>query len=313
VIHNAGIVCAVHGAHSAGACAVLATPDLDTALPLLAAEGVTDVLLGPGHYGAVDHPAFPRLVGSLRRVVLSGKKVPPALFDRLERDGVWSGQLFGMGEGLLMATRPGSPRAARATTVGTPISELDEVAVLEPGGLGPVPDGEVGELVCRGPYTLHGYFDAAEHNATAFTPDGYYRTGDLAAVRFFEGGRYYSIEGRIKDLINRGGEKINAEEVEQLLRRHPAVTDAAAVAMPDERLGERTCVFVVTGDAPLALDDVRRHFAALQVAKFKWPERVEVVPALPRTQIGKIDKKALRAELLGRLAAETGMADATDR
>ncbi len=313
VIHNAGIICAVHAAHSVGACAVLTGPDLDVALPQLADERVTDVLLGPGHYGAVDHPAFPRLTGSLQRVVLSGKKVPPALFDKLERAGVWSGQLFGMGEGLVMTTRPGAPREARATTVGTALSELDEVAVLEPGGLTVVPDGEVGELVCRGPYTLRGYFDAAEHNATAFTPDGFYRTGDLAVVREIEGGRYYAIEGRIKDLINRGGEKINAEEVELLLRRHPVVVEAAAVAMPDPRLGERTCVFVVTDDEPLGLADVQRHFAALQVAKFKWPERVEVIPALPRTQVGKIDKKALRAELIARLATESELAHATDR
>ena len=255
-------------------------------------------------------PGLPAVDGIAAAVVLSGRKVPPALFDELERAGVWSGQLFGMGEGLVMTTRPGAPREARATTVGTALSELDEVAVLEPGGLTVVPDGEVGELVCRGPYTLRGYFDAAEHNATAFTPDGYYRTGDLAVVREIEGGRYYAIEGRIKDLINRGGEKINAEEVELLLRRHPVVVEAAAVAMPDPRLGERTCVFVVTEDEPLGLADVQRHFAALQVAKFKWPERVEVIPALPRTQVGKIDKKALRAELIARLATESELAHA---
>ncbi|MBF6370840.1 AMP-binding protein, partial [Nocardia puris] len=127
---------------------------------------------------------------------------------------------------------------ARATTVGTPIAPDDEVRILEPGADTELPDGTVGELCCRGPYTIPGYFDAPEHNRSAFTPDGFYRTGDLARIVVIDGVRYVSIEGRIKDLINRGGEKINAEEVELLLVRHPNVANAAVVAMPDPRLGE---------------------------------------------------------------------------
>lgn len=304
IVHNAGIVCALHGAHSVGACLVLGTADLDRSLPLLAREQATHVLLGHGHFGAVGHPAFAAAAASLTQVVLSGTKVPPALFDDLERRGLWSGQLFGMGEGLFLTTRPGAPRLARATTVGTPLSEVDEVRVLEPGAGEEVPDGEVGELCCRGPYTLRGYFDAAEHNARAFTADGFYRTGDLASVRVIDGVRYVAIEGRLKDVINRGGEKINAEEIELLLLRHPRVTAAAVVAMPDPRLGERTCAFVTGG--PLDLPEVQRHFAEHGVAKFKWPERVEVVPELPRTVVGKLDKKRLQAEIAAKLATEQG-------
>ncbi|MEA5362578.1 AMP-binding protein [Amycolatopsis sp., V23-08] len=304
IVHNAGIVCALHAAHSVGACLVLAPADLDTALPLLAREAPTHVLLGHGHFQAAGHPGFAAAAAALTQVVLSGSKIPPALFDDLERRGLWSGQLFGMGEGLFLTTRPGASRLARATTVGTPLSELDEVRVLEPGTEDEVPDGEVGELCCRGPYTLRGYFDAAEHNARAFTTDGFYRTGDLAAVRVIDGERYVSIEGRIKDVINRGGEKINAEEVELLLLRHPRVTGAAVVAMPDPRLGERSCAFVVGG--PLDLPEVQRHFAELGVAKFKWPERVELVPEIPRTLVGKLDKKRLQAEIAAKLATEQG-------
>ena len=156
-----------------------------------------------------------------------------------------------------------------------------------------LPDGEVGELCCRGPYTLRGYLDAPGHNARVFTSDGFYRTGDLAAVHHIEGGRYVAIEGRIKDLINRGGEKISAEEVEQLLLRHPRVRGAAVVAVPDPRLGERACAFLLVEGDPLTLADVREHFAALQVAKFKWPERVEHLAEIPRTLVGKVDKKRL--------------------
>lgn len=305
VIHNAGIVCAVHAAHSVGAALVLGTADLDESLPLLAEEGATHVLLGHGHFGAVAHPDFPAVARSLTQVVLSGTKVPPALFDELERLGLWSGQLFGMGEGLFLTTRPGAPRAARATTVGTPLSELDEIRILAPGDETEMPDGEVGELCCRGPYTLRGYFDAPEHNARAFTSDGRYRTGDLAAVTVIDGERYVSIEGRIKDLINRGGEKISAEEVELLLLRHPRVRAAAVVAMPDARLGEKACAFLVVEGAPLTLPDVQRHFAELNVAKFKWPERVELLADIPRTQVGKVDKKRLHADIVHRIDTES--------
>lgn len=304
IIHNAGIVCAVHGPHSVGACLVLGTADLDESLPLLARAGATHVLLGHGHFKAVEHPAFEAVAAAVTQVVLSGSKVPATLFDDLERRGLWSGQLFGMGEGLFLTTRPGASRTARATTVGTPLSERDEVRILEPGTETELPDGEVGELCCRGPYTLRGYFDAEAHNKQAFTSDGFYRTGDLAVVRTHGEERCVAIEGRIKDLINRGGEKINAEEVELLLLRHPRVSAAAVVAMPDPRLGERTCAFVVADGAPLTLEDVRRHFAELDVAKFKWPERVENVEAIPRTLVGKIDKKRLHAEITAKLAAE---------
>jgi 2,3-dihydroxybenzoate-AMP ligase len=304
IIHNAGIVCAVHAPHSVGSCLLLGTADLDESLPLLAREGATHVLLGHGHFGAVAHPGFAAAARSLTQVVLSGTKVPPALFGDLERRGLWSGQLFGMGEGLFLTTRPGAPRLARATTVGSPLSELDEIRILAPGEEHELPDGETGELCCRGPYTLRGYFDAAEHNARAFTADGSYRTGDLAAIQVIDGERYVRIEGRIKDLINRGGEKINAEEVELLLLRHPRVRAAAVVAMPDPRLGERTCAFLVVDGEPLSLPDVQEHFAGLDVAKFKWPERVEHLAEIPRTLVGKVDKKRLHADIANRVGAE---------
>jgi non-ribosomal peptide synthetase component E (peptide arylation enzyme) len=275
----------------------------------MAREGATHVLLGHGHYRAAEHPDFDAATKAITQVVLSGSKIPPALFDGIEARGIWSGQLFGMGEGLFLTTRPGAPREARLTTAGTPLSALDEVRILEPGAETEVADGEVGELCCRGPYTLRGYYDAAEHNARAFTADadgygGFYRTGDLAAVRVIEGERYVSIEGRIKDLINRGGEKINAEEVELLLLRHPRITAAAVVAMPDPRLGERTCAYVVVGGPALTLPEVQEHFAALDVAKFKWPERIEHLDEIPRTLVGKTDKKRLTADIARKVSAQ---------
>jgi 2,3-dihydroxybenzoate-AMP ligase len=303
IIHNAGIVCGLHGPHSVGGCLVLAPPDLDQALPLMAKAGATDVLFGHGHYGVVEHPAFPDVVPTLRTVVLSGAKVSPELFARFEDLGLWTGQLFGMGEGLFCVTFPGAPRTARNETVGIPMSPLDEIAILQPDSETPVPAGEVGELCARGPYTIRGYFDAPEHNARAFTSDGFYRTGDLGCLVEIEGVRYLSIEGRIKDVINRGGEKVNAEEVEQLLLRHPAIAAAAVVAMPDPRLGERACAYLVARGAPPTLPEIRAHFDALGVAKFKWPERLEWVDELPKTLVGKLDKKRLREDIARRLQA----------
>ncbi len=293
IIHNAGIVCGVHAPHSVGACLVLGTPDAAASMPLLIEEQITDVLIGHAHYRAIAD-GITALSGSVRRVVLSGAKVPPDLFERIETLGIWAGQLFGMAEGFFAMTRLDSPRAARMTTVGTPLSALDEFRILDPGTESELPDGTTGELCCRGPYTLPGYFDAAEHNAVAFTAEGFFRTGDLASVRIVNDIRYLSIDGRIKDVINRGGEKINAEEVELLLISHPAVLQVAVVAMPDPRLGERTCAFLVARDEPVTLERIRDHLAALGVAKFKWPERLEWVTELPQSNIGKIDKKTLR-------------------
>lgn len=195
-------------------------------------------------------------------------------------------------------------REARLTTVGTPISALDEFRVLDPASERELPDGEVGELACRGPYTLRGYHDAPEVNRTAFTSDGFYRTGDLVAAIWLGGERSISVEGRLKDIINRGGEKISAEEVEVLLLRHTGIQAAALVAMPDERLGERSCAYLVATARELELAEIQAHLAGLGVAKFKWPERLEWLPALPKTAVGKLDKKLLQREIAAKLAQE---------
>ncbi|MCU1479335.1 MAG: putative acyl-CoA synthetase [Subtercola sp.] len=294
IIHNAGITCALHAVHSVGGTLILATAVLDQALPLLARERATDALIGHGHFSIVDHAGFSDAAVSLKRVLLSGAKVPPRVFEAFERRGVWVGQTFGMGEGFFTMSTPDSSRQSRLTTVGVPMSPLDEFRVLEPGTEDEVGDGVVGELACRGPYTIPGYFDAPDINATSFTSDGFYRTGDLVAVRVIDGQRCISIEGRLKDLINRGGEKISAEEVEGLLLRHSGISAAAIVAMPDERLGERACAYLVAAGEPLTLDDIRLHLQSLSVAKFKWPERLEWVSTLPTTPVGKVDKKLLR-------------------
>lgn len=294
LIHNAGVLCGLHGAHSVGACLVIPPLETIAALDFMARERVDDVLLGPASFQWPDLPGYRTLAQSLRTVVLSGAKVPRAVFARVQEFGARVGQLFGMSEGLCATTDLGIDDEIRLAYVGSVLSAADEVRVIDPSSEDDVPEGEVGELACRGPYTITGYFDAPEHNRVAFTSDGFYRTGDLARVDTIDGVQYLSIEGRIKDVINRGGEKINAEEVELLLLRHPDIAQVAVVAMPDARLAERTCAYVVPVQREITLSDVQGHFESLDVAKFKWPERIVNLASLPQTHVGKIDKKALR-------------------
>ena len=205
-------------------------------------------------------------------------------------------QVFGMAEGLLNYTRLDDPDDLVEATQGRPLSPADEVRVVDAEGRD-VPDGEVGELLTRGPYTLRGYYRAPEHNARSFTPDGFYRTGDL--VRRLPSG-HLVVEGREKDQINRGGDKISAEELENHLLAHPAVHDAAVVGMPDPVMGERTCAFLVfregTEDVP-GLREVKDFLRGRGVAAYKFPDRIEAVSSFPRTPVGKINKKALAASL----------------
>jgi 2,3-dihydroxybenzoate-AMP ligase len=197
---------------------------------------------------------------------------------------------FGMAEGLLMFVRLDDPLDVRMETVGRKICPDDEILLLGEDDQ-PVPFGEVGELCCRGPYTLRGYYKAEEHNARAFTPDGFYRSGDL--LRQHPSGNYM-VEGRKKDLINRGAEKISAEEIEELILRHPAVVDVACVPMPDPVLGERNCACVVLREGQtLELAELSRFLADFELAKYKYPERIEPFENFPLSNFGKVSKKDL--------------------
>jgi 2,3-dihydroxybenzoate-AMP ligase len=165
-----------------------------------------------------------------------------------------------------------------------------------------VPFGEVGELCCRGPYTLRGYFGVPEYNARTFTPDGFYRSGDL--MRQHPSGNYM-VEGRKKDLINRGGEKISAEEVENLILSHPAVKNVACIAVPDPDLGERMCACVLLRDAAsLRFDELKTFLMGKEIAKYKLPERLEILPDFPLSTFGKVSKKKLVEMISPRVRAE---------
>lgn len=201
---------------------------------------------------------------------------------------------FGMAEGLLMFVRLDDPEIVRLETVGRPICPDDEVRLVDDDGAD-VPVGEVGELWARGPYTLRGYFNAEEHNARAFSPDGFYMSGDLM---WQHPSGNYVVAGRKKDLINRGGEKISAEEIENLILAHDSVVNVAAVPYPDDVLGERMCACVVLRPgATLTLDELIEHLSSFELAKHKLPERLAVYDELPLSPIGKVSKKDLVADL----------------
>lgn len=228
--------------------------------------------------------------------------------------GVPGHQIFGMTEGTCMFTREGDSEAIRYNTCGQPISEFDDVRILKPGTETDVPDGEIGEMVTRGPYTIRGYYNAEERNAEAFTSDGFYRSGDLMRRIREDGKEYYSFEGRIKDVVDRANEKVNCEEVERAVMAHPAFTDVAVVGMPCPTHGERICLFAVAREGA-ALPNVKELGAFLKdagLAIFKWPERIERIDALPLTKVGKLDKAPLRkliAEMVHREAAGETMAE----
>lgn len=215
--------------------------------------------------------------------------------------------MFGMSEGMNMYPGVDAPQEALDWTAGVPLSPLDEVRLVEQGGTREVAVGETGEMEVRGPYTISGYYDAAERNAQAFTPDGYYKTGDLLLQREIEGKLYYCFAGRTKDLVDRGHEKVNCEEVETAVSTHPAVAGCAVVGMPDAVLGERICAYLVVrhGKSAPTVAELGRHMEAIGLAKFKWPERVEVLDALPLTKVGKLDKAVMRADIRAKLEPAT--------
>ncbi|HUA32775.1 MAG TPA: AMP-binding protein [Candidatus Binataceae bacterium] len=242
---------------------------------------------------------------SLRVITVGGQRLQEPTARELMRlyPDLHVQQVFGMAEGLICMTSPDDSDEVASCTQGRPLSPADEIRIVDALGEDVAP-GAMGELCCRGPYTIRGYWNAAERNREAFTDNGFYRTGDL--VRMHPSANLV-VEGRVKDLINRGGEKISAEEVEAHLLAHPAVRAVAVVSMPDPTLGERACAFItieIDAEQP-SLEDIRELLSARGVARFKWPERLEIVAELPLTNVGKIQKAELRRLIAERLGAET--------
>jgi len=286
-----------------GQVVMLPSPEPVRAFAAIAADGVTHTAVVPAVAGRwLEHAAATGngQLASLRVLQVGGARLADELARQVEPVlGARLQQVFGMAEGLLNYTRLDDPDEIVCTTQGRPLSPADEVRLVDENDRD-VPDGKPGSLLTRGPYTLRGYYRAAEHNTRSFTADGWYRSGDIC--RRTPGGNLI-VEGRDKDMINRGGEKISAEEIENLAYRLPAVSHAAAVAMPDAVLGERVCLYVVPRPGTeVTLEQVRQSMEDHGVARYKLPEHLVLTDSLPATKVGKVDKKALRADIARRLA-----------
>ena len=272
-------------------------PSPDVVFPIIARERVTITAVVPplALIWLAAAPAQREELASLRVLQVGGAKLAEQVARRIEPAlGCAVQQVFGMAEGLVNYTRSDDPDEIVAGTQGRPISPDDEIRVVDEAG-NAVPPGAVGELLTRGPYTIRGYYRAEEHNAVAFTEDGFYRTGDLVSV--LPSG-HLVVCGRVKELINRGGEKVAAEEVENHLLAHAHVHDAVIVGVPDAFLGERTCAVVIARGEPPAGAELREFLRARGLADYKLPDRVEFVAAFPETAVGKTSRRDLRGAVL---------------
>lgn len=240
-------------------------------------------------------------LSSLRVVQNGGARLAPELRSRLrERFGCIPQEIYGTAEGLINMTRLDDPDELLLHSSGAPVCEADEIRIIDDDG-NELPDGEAGELVTRGPYTIRGYYDAPDKNAEAFTDDGFYRMGDIVRKR----GRYVFAEGRKKDMINRGGEKISCEEVENLIFAHPKVKAVTLVAMPDRVFGEKACAFVIAQPGEtLGFEELVGFLRQQDIASFKLPERLELVDDFPVSPVGKILKRQLREMIAERIEQE---------
>ena len=295
--HNFPLACpGILGIFSRGGCVVVpATVAAEDAFDAIHQHRVTLTALVPSlatlwlEAAEWEQPDL----SSLRLVQVGGARlVADAARQLLARWGCQLQQVFGMAEGLLNYTRLDDSPELIATTQGRPLCDDDEIRVVDEQGM-PVISGQAGELLVRGPYTIRGYYRAPEHNRRAFAAGGFYRSGDR--VRQLPGGELL-VEGRTRDTINRHGESVAADEIEECLRAHPLVRDVTVLA---DAVGEQQEAIhaVVIAHSPLTLAEMRAFLEQQQVAPFKWPDRLTLVDAFPLTPIGKINKQALAARL----------------
>jgi 2,3-dihydroxybenzoate-AMP ligase len=283
---------------------MLPSPEPRKAFAAIEREGVTLSTAVPAvaqRWIEYQQETGTKQLASLEVLQVGGSRLPDEIARKVKPVlGATLQQVFGMAEGLINTTRLNDPEDVICTTQGRPVSEADEVRIVNEAGED-LPDGVPGSILTRGPYTPRGYYRAPEANARAFTPDGWYASGDIVERR--PDGNLI-VQGRDKDMINRGGEKISAEEIESLVYRIDDVTMAAAVAMPDQMLGERLCLYItVKPGCEVTLEQIQELLRRTGVAAFKIPEHLVVVDELPTTKVGKINKKDLRADIAERLAA----------
>lgn len=246
-------------------------------------------------------------IGSMRLWVAAGAPIPAAVFERSRKvfPKMEVLSLYGRTENFLTTMCDAGSDPELSTTSDGRATPGIEIAAVDDSGQ-TVPPGVEGDLCYKGPGHMIEYYRQPELTAELFTTDGFSRSGDLGTIN--EAG-YLRVTGRLKDIIIRGGMNISAVEVENLLLSHPLVQNVAVVSMPDERLGEKACAYVVpaAGAAP-SLDDLTSYLRGKQdFAIQKLPERLELVEALPMTATGKVQKHLLRADVAEKLKREAAL------
>ena len=294
---NWGFFCSVQTILSGGKIVLMESFDPEKALRLIEAERVTHFGTAPtALIGMLEVPRLKEFdLRSLQAVTTSGTACPVSLIRRWrEQVPGHLVELYGMCEsGIQSCTLRTDDPTQVSGTVGRPAKEV-EMRIVDGDGQDVAP-GEIGEILARGPSVTIGYFNNPAMNAELFTPDAWFRTGDLGRL---DDRGYLVIVGRRKEMIIRGGANVYPREIEEVLFRHPKILDAAVVGIPDERVGERACACIIPRPGEkLDFTEVVR-FLSGQIATYKVPERVEIMEDFPRTPSGKVQKGVLRKRVL---------------
>ena len=241
--------------------------------------------------------------GSMRLWVAAGSPIPAAFVRRAAQvlPNLRVLSLYGRTENVTTTTCTVEDDPERSVTSDGKALPGSSVQIVDHEGR-EVPRGEQGDIAYKGPMHMLEYINNPDETAALFTPEGYSRSGDLGVM---DADGYVRVTGRLKDIVIRGGLNISVRQIEDLLTGHPAIRAVAVVGMPDERLGEKVCCYAVVhpGQESLTLAEVSEYLLAQGLAIQKIPERLELVPELPMTATGKIQKHVLRADIAGRLTS----------
>jgi yersiniabactin salicyl-AMP ligase len=238
-------------------------------------------------YRVVDDSAD---LSSVQFLLIGGSMLQKSVAERVEPIlGCKLVQIFGIAEGLTCKVDIDDPLEIRLTCQGKPISPYDEIRIVDADG-NDVEQGDEGELITRGPYTIRSYYGPPEISAGRFTQDGYYRTGDRARITERDD---LQILGRMSERINRAGEKIAPSEVEEILSSHPDIFDCAVIGVTDVDLGERICAFILSNETAPTLQSIREFLRSAGLAEYKLPDQLVPIVAWPLTYVGKPDRNRL--------------------
>lgn len=303
MMHNAPIICYWGSALFAGGEVIGAPNPTPEAMAAL-------ITARKPNWMSVPLPLMARLLEAelvdhedLRRAV---HVAPGYALSLTRKTGAAAVTLYGMTEGVICYGAKDDGDYVQGETVGRPIDPHVDIRIVDPETGAPLPEGEIGEMLFRGPNSVRGYFDAEERNRDAFTADGYVKSGDLMSIVRLDGVLHLTFDGRVKDVVSRGGEKINCGEVERMVSEHPDIAAVQCVPMPDRDYGEKMCGFVVPvpGRKAPGVAAVGAFLEARGMAKFKWPERIEEVAVFPMTASGKPSKPLLKTMIAEKLKSE---------